>query len=323
MKLIKKILEKINGLHYKQEYLCLADDSFQHPLHAYLVDQGCVVKDITKHHLFVGYSPLIFAFSSADIPLDSLEIFLFFTDKILLPGSNVTDKDLVASVSLKKVGSFGTTEGNVIFFEGVHATHHFISRFHQFIIQLHNNWYGRKPGNVHLESNLYQQVQLAYAVPRKISLITVGGEGLYNHFPTDLHGQASAHYYIISLRHEGRACAQVEEAKRIVLSDVSATAYRKVYALGKNHMQPLKDRQAFDFDWKDAANFHLPLPKDLVAYRELELKNSFTHGIHRLLLFRIRHEETGNPKGTPLFHIHNAYATWRFKRNLKDTYLLR
>src|SRR3954469_20819421 len=93
MKLLKKILEKINGLHYQQEYLCLADGAFHDPLHAYLVDQGRVLKDITKQHLFVGYSPLIFAFSSIEIPATVNNICLFFSQEILSLGSNVAPKD--------------------------------------------------------------------------------------------------------------------------------------------------------------------------------------------------------------------------------------
>ncbi|HWJ90978.1 MAG TPA: hypothetical protein VNR87_07685 [Flavisolibacter sp.] len=323
MELIKKILEKFNGLHYGQEYLCLAAEPFRDPLHGYLVDRGIVIKDITRQHLFIGYCPLILAFSSTAIASGCTEISLAFTDKVFPPGSYVPGQHLVASLSLRKIGQFNTDESEIFLFEGRRGGHRFISRFHQFIIQLHNNWYQRKPGNVYLKGNLYKQVQIAYSVPRKISLVTVGAQGLYNHFPTDLHGQASGHYYVISLRHGGKACTQVEQTKKIVLSDVKPGAYNKVYALGKNHMQPLKERQAFDFDTSDSVYFHLPLPKDLIAYRELELENSFHYGIHKLLLFRIRHERLIKAGAAGLCHIHNVYATWRLKKELAGNYLLR
>ena len=64
MQLLQKLLNKFNGLRYKQEYLCLARESFQDPLHVYLISENKVIKDITNHHLFTGYSPLVFAFPS-------------------------------------------------------------------------------------------------------------------------------------------------------------------------------------------------------------------------------------------------------------------
>lgn len=62
MALIKKILERLNGLHYSQDYLCFAKGSFQPVLQIYLVVNGRVVKNITAFHLFTGYSPVLFTF---------------------------------------------------------------------------------------------------------------------------------------------------------------------------------------------------------------------------------------------------------------------
>src|SRR5438270_4259359 len=62
---IQFLLNKFNGLHYAQDYLCLAKDDLHHPLHVYLVEEGRAIKDITKQHSFVGYHPLVFAFTSS------------------------------------------------------------------------------------------------------------------------------------------------------------------------------------------------------------------------------------------------------------------
>jgi len=100
-------------------------------------------------------------------------------------------------------------------------------------------------------------------------------------------------------------------------------AYKKVYALGKNHMQPLKERSSFDFNSVHSENFNLPLPKDLLSYKELELENSFIHGIHKLLQFKIVFEEKINDERTTLAHIHNCYATWRYRHRISSNLLLR
>ena len=64
MNIIRKILERYNGLQFRQEYVCLSRDEFKQPIHAYIMENDRVLKEITTDHVFAGYSPLIFAVSS-------------------------------------------------------------------------------------------------------------------------------------------------------------------------------------------------------------------------------------------------------------------
>src|SRR4029077_21058346 len=107
------------------------------------------------------------------------------------------------------------------------------------------------------------------------------------------------------------------------LSQVSADAYKLAYSLGKNHMQELRPREDLPFDEALSASFLLPLPQGVVSYRELELTESFDHGIHRLLLFKIVSQHAVREDMATLAHIHNAYATWRHNKGLAGNYLLR
>lgn len=322
MRLLGKILNRFNGLRYGQEYLCLAKDGEHSILHVYLVSDGRVLKDITKLHCFVGYSPLVFAISSFFIPSDNNGMIeLIFTVDTLEENAFFDKKDAVARLYLKKI-NVPLKEMQVFFYEGIKGKHHFITAFNQQVISISNNLNGRKPGNVFLEGNLYKQVQIAYSIPRKISLITVGKDDRFNHFPTDLHGRVD-NYYIISLRHEGKACRQVQDFRTIVLSDILPSAYKRVYALGKNHMQELKQAGDLNFSERRSLNFGLPLPEDLVEYRELELTDSFTHGIHRIFLFSVLHQEKVLPGQPVLQHVHNCFATWQFNSGQPGNYLLR
>ena len=324
MKLVQKLLNKSNGLHYRQEYLCLVKETFQQPLYVYLSDGKKVIADVTDLHSFVGYCPLIIALPSNVVTgLNSEKIQLVFSRRFLHQNEFFIEKDAIARLELKKISQQNVDEAVVCFYEGIKGHHHFLSKFHQSVIELDNRWYGKKPGNVFLNGNLYSQVQIGYAVPRKICLITAGQDHLYNLFPTDLHGRIDQKHYVISLRYEGNACRQVEASGKIVLSDMDVNSYKKVYSLGKNHMQPLKERTAFDFSPGDSKNFHLPLPKEFISYKELEVVSSVIVGIHRLILFRIVYEEKADQNSSTLVHIHNCYATWRNKQGIKGNYLLR
>ena len=167
-----------------------------------------------------------------------------------------------------------------------------------------------------------KQVQVAYSFP-VISLITVKQNDLFNLFPTDLNGQIDDEHYIISLRHEGKAANQVEMAKRILITEIDPSFYKTVYSLGKNHMQELKAKDQFPFSDSFSDFLQLPLPRSAVYYRELELEQSFDHGIHRFLLFKIINKRLIVEKPATLAHIHNVYATWRHNKGLPGNYLLR
>jgi flavin reductase (DIM6/NTAB) family NADH-FMN oxidoreductase RutF len=320
MKLVKKILGKLNGLHFGQEYLCLARESFLQPLHAYLVDEDHILKDITNEHLFVGYCPLVFAI--AGIPLTE-NINMIFSQQLLQPNERFAKKDAIADLELRKIKQQPAGEDHISYYEGTNGKHHFQPGFHQLISSINNRLYNKKPGNVFLHNNLYKQVQLAYAIPRTISLITVGDGHVFNLFPTDLHGQAGAAHYIISLRTGGKAAAQVKAAGKLVISNLHCDAYKTVYALGKNHMQELKTKDNFPFDDLSSANLQLPLPKAIFSYRELKLEDSFTYGIHTIFLFSILNQQQIKPATATLAHIHNSYASWRYKNKLPGNYLLR
>jgi hypothetical protein len=323
MQLLQKLLNKLNGLHYQQEYLCLAKESFQDPIHAYFVKDAQIIRDITNEHLFTGYSPLIFTLKWSDLkePFSTIEI--VFSQQSLQPNDFFKERDALARLSLRLVKKQKIEADEIFYYEGVRGQHHFLSRFQQNIVGLNNVLYNRKKENVFLNNDLYKQVQIAYSVPRTISLITVGSRGLYNLFPTDLHGPVNNGYYVSSLRNGGKACEQVENAGRIVISQVHCDIYKMVYSMGKNHMQELKPKGNFLFSESVSKVFSLPLPESSLKYHELSLLESFNHGIHKLLLYKIVWNEAVNPEPSTLAHIHNCYATWRHQRGLPGNYLLR
>lgn len=320
MKPLQKILNKLNGLHYRQEYLCFDKESLPDPLHVYLVHDKHIIKDITNQHLFVGYCPLVFAFHFPDLPAS---VQIIFSQQVFQPNENFTTKDALATLEMSLIKNQQAGESNIVYYEGTDSSHRFLSKFHQLINSRYNQWYNKKPGNIFLHNNLYKQVQVAYALPRIISLITVGNGHHFNLFPTDLHGQIDETHYIISLRTGGKACKQVETAGKLLISQMNCQAYKVIYGLGKNHMQELRSKEKFPFSQLSSKNFNLPLPQHALSYKELMLQDSFSHGIHKILLFTIVAVTQIEVQSGTLAHIHNSYATWRYKNGLAGNYLLR
>lgn len=323
MQLLKKILNKFNGLHYKQEFLCIGKESFSEVLHIYLVKGNEAIQDLTFSHLFVGYNPLILGFYPSEHVKEFRDKIELALSSALQPEQVLDEKIVLARLTLEKIKIIEEDRNIFIFYECKHGSHRFLSVFHQKILELNNRIHNNNPGNVFLKGNLLKQVQIAYAIPRVISLITVGGNGNYNLFPTDLHGPVGDSFYLISLRQKGKACEQVETCQKILLSEMDCEAYKSVYSLGKNHMQPMKSADHFPFQDKNSKVVGLPIPSHAIRYRELELMNSFDHGIHRIHLFKILFFQKEVKSGTTLAHIHNTYATWRYNRGLPGNYLIR
>jgi flavin reductase (DIM6/NTAB) family NADH-FMN oxidoreductase RutF len=326
MMFLNKILTRFNGLHFPQEYMCLPKESFIHPLHAFLSVSEHKWHDITERHVFTGYKPLIFSFPSSAAFLENAwpdEIKIRFYPSPAKPNEFPGKKDAIAQLSMKLFHKQQLSGLVVCHYEGLLGSHCMLAPFHQNVISLYNRLFNKKPGNVYLPGNLYKQVQIAYALPRIISLITVSRDGLFNLFPTDLHGPLNDAYYISSLRYDGKAARQVKHAGRIVISHMHAGSFKTVYDLGKNHMQEMKPASDLPFGNEYSESFQLPLPQGVLNYFELEIADTFTRGIHRLFLYKIINRKILNQEPATLAHIHNVYATWRFHHTYRDHFLIR
>lgn len=324
MNLIKKILDRLTGIPFRQEYLCLSEP-LDHPPRLLLYVHGQFVKDVTNEHVFSGYSPLIFSFPDANGSSDSWPLSIQIKLVNDLSNSNVNNdqKAALATLELKKIGEQNSNGMTVRHYEGTRGQHYFLNAFQQKIMTVSNSWFSKKKDNVFLPADLLRQVQIAYALPRKIALVTVEKDGLYNLFPTDLHGTLGNGYYLDSLRKGGQALKQVEEAGKLLLSEVQPSWYLTAYQLGKNHMQPTRNKELLPFGDEYSTLFHLPVPLGATRIYELELIEEMSHGIHQLLIFRICTNLQVGSASSSLSHIHAVYATWRKKQGLSGNYLLR
>jgi flavin reductase (DIM6/NTAB) family NADH-FMN oxidoreductase RutF len=327
---VKALLKRIlTGLTIEQEYVCLGYEGFRDPLKVFLTLRGVnSTEEVTYRHIFLGYKPLVIAIT---FPIESVtdlseEICLSFSGNDFSINSNwkgfPSSKVSIARLKMKKIEVRKLSNEHVVFYKGLRGDHKFISYPSQFFNSIAQRVKNRTKDNISLEGNLYDQVRIAYSVPRKISLITVCNDDLMNLFPTDLHGFVGEGFYLSSLRIMGRACQQVEQARKIVISEVDSNQFKVAYQLGKNHMKMMVEKNSFEFSGKFSKTFTIPLPVGVLLYRELELLNSFDVGIHRILIYKVVYSEKISELQT-LAHIHQYYAQWRNDTGLITQYLLR
>ena len=323
MPAINTIKKFITGLSVRQEYVCLDVARYQNPLSVLLSGGGSISKiDVTDSHLFLGYKPVIIGVpfpvndSNLDIVRGHARIKLsFIPDESISPNA-------IASLELEKIGEKVLDENVLLLYEAKFGQHVFLNSLQQII----NRWKEvRKPApsaDITLKGNLYDQVRVAYSVPRVISIITITDGYSMNMFPTDLHGPVGKGFYCSSLRIGGKANEQVQKIKKIVLSEVTASSFAETYHMGKNHMRDLQDSDKFQIDQNKSECYKFPLPEHVFTYRELRQFDFLDHGIHRMHFYEVVNVWAG-VENSKLAHIHQYFAQWRLNNRLPTNLLLR
>jgi flavin reductase (DIM6/NTAB) family NADH-FMN oxidoreductase RutF len=319
---MKKLLRKILfGITIPQEYLCISLNDYEQPLRIFIKENlNDKEKDITEHQLLIGYKPLIIAIeknylSEFNKDANSTITLYFQTEWI----------KKVASLKLKLINEIQLNSTICLIFEGIKGDHSFLSFIHRFSNNLLYKLTAKRKKNIYLPDNLYNQVKIAYSVPRKIYLASVGSGELFNIFPTDLSGPMGENNFIVSLRTNGKACKQVGEAGKFLVAQINADAYSEVYNLGKNHMKDFSEINSFKLEFfeKRSEKLNLPVPVKAQMYYELEKINMFEAGIHTFYFCMITSKVKLNESKDILAHIHRDAAEWRRRRKIKTNYLLR
>jgi hypothetical protein len=279
--------------------------------------------DVSHAHVLLGYRPLMIAVvcepeHSFYSTFDTVRLYFIYPAF----GRDKHNHDLaairsryLATLELRRVMLKEFAGRKVVYYEGLYGEHKFIHPFHQFFNNLRENLRHVHPGNVRLPGNLYDQVRIAYAIPRIIALITVSDGERMNMFPTDLHGPCASEYYFSSLRRGGKANDQVEEQGRLALFSVPVEDFETAHALGKNHMKDMAALEQFPQMTGRSVVFDIPLPSFALLYRELERIDSFDAGIHCIHFYRVVNMQKVRA-GRTLAHIHQYYAQWRIDNKL-------
>ena len=316
------------GQNIPQEYVCLAREKLDNVFQLFLTTrENDDFLEVTDCHLFLGYHPVVIGIElEASHPWsDKLsqveEVCLCFTLEDFHPSDRWKDFPVansdVGRMMMTKQPRKTLGHRAIFLWQGTWAWHQFLSPFHQFNNRLAQALRKTKSSNINLPGNLYEQVRLAYAYPRAIGLITVGDQDRINIFPTDLHGPVGKEHYVSSLRHAGRACAQVEDNGKITLSFMESGLGQEVYRMGGNHMKELRPPEVFNLSNRRSDVLDLPLPAGHIGYLELELIDTLDIDLHRLLFYRVLNRYAGTSDSFSLCHVHRYYAQWRLNKGLK------
>jgi len=319
---MKKQLKKfLLGITLQQEYLCININEFNKPLKLFTKNnESEKLTDITDQHLFIGYKPLLIAIDKNYLNEGGLNSY-----KQLIISFQTENKFELAKLELNLVKEIKLDSCTCLIYEGVKGTSSYLNLLNKLINKIYYNLTSDKKQNIYLRGNLYDQIKIAYSIPRNIYLASVGSENLFNIFPTDLSGKFENEYFIVSLRSGGKANEQVSKYGKCMISVMKAESFRDVYNAGKNHMKELSDIEKIGVKVRNekSAQLKLPVPKDAVEYYELSEIEHFDIGIHVIHFFRITNSHKLAHGESVLGHIHREYAEWRIKNDIQTNYLIR
>jgi flavin reductase (DIM6/NTAB) family NADH-FMN oxidoreductase RutF len=310
-----------------REYVCIAREDFPDTPSVHLTTRGSrQVIDVTDRHVMLGYKPLIIAIvfnEDEQAAANEAEICLTFTHgpfRCGAPWRNFPGGPSLARLELRKIDQPFAKKG-LCMFVGVHGEHRFLNIFQNLASRVYSSFRRKPASEANLDGNVYDQVRIAYSIPRVISVITVKDDDLLNFFPTDLHGSLGADHYVSSLRIGGMACSQVETLRRLVIAKVDVASFRKTYALGANHMKSPQPAGHFEASELTSPS-GIPIYPSATSYLELDLAQSLDIGIHRLFFYTVSGRGTVR-SGKTLAHIHQHYALWRLNHGRSGEYFFR
>lgn len=292
------------GTPFQREYLCTPLESH----HPKLEIWANGIRNITENHLLLGYRPLLIGVWGENAE-----------HMMSLEWRQHDAKKARAKVALKSSEEIPFGPKSLRIFEGVKGWQKFLPQAIQWRHNLRQRIKGKRDA-AYIAPSIYDQVKAAYALPRKISVVSVGTVHYGNIFPTDLHGPLPGGYYAVSLREAGQAHRQVLKSGEILLTDVKVEQAGKVYALGKNHMKALRKLCGEN---NLLSEYDELLPVGAKSFLRLERIAGKTISIHHIHIFKIVEQVTLDESGETLAHIHRDYATWRWRQGMATQYVQR
>jgi flavin reductase (DIM6/NTAB) family NADH-FMN oxidoreductase RutF len=147
-----------------------------------------------------------------------------------------------------------------------------------------------------------------YICPRPVVLVTVEHQDASNMFPMDLIGPTDSPWFSMALRSTSPAVRLMQQSRRMSLASVPVHYQSIVYELGKHHRLPSVDLANLPFPIALSSTFGLPVMKDALLVREVEVAEFHEVGSHVLFLTTMVSESRPEYSGRPqLFHAFGSY----------------
>lgn len=290
---VKRILRKLFPSAFPvTEYVAAAAGGLPCMLKCQAVVEGKRI-ELQQEPLFLGYKPLVMGLYELPERIPDAAV----SGSITLEYLNTASGKKVATLELRVDKIIPVESRLLILAIGVSANHSLESLWNRFAFRLNEALTKKPANNVDLTPAEYDQLKIAYSIPRPIRMLHVSKEEKGNAFPIDLFGWLGMAHFVLSLRHEKKSAQQVTEAGAIETVPAYATQAAATYRAGRFH----------------SAEMVHPLPPKAPYFNvDLHLQKVIgDYGVHRIFLLGTGPRPTHvrlHPEW--LVHVHRSYANW-------------
>jgi flavin reductase (DIM6/NTAB) family NADH-FMN oxidoreductase RutF len=153
------------------------------------------------------------------------------------------------------------------------------------------DWKRRKQRNTPMEPRDLEALQVLYICPRPVVLVTVQHGSASNLFPMDLIGQTDSPYFLLGLRRTSPSIRLIRESRRLTVSDVPLEYTAAAFQMGGHHEKERIDWSVLPFETGPSAGHGLPVLRDALRVRDLEVRDIRDVGSHTLFVTEVIREE--------------------------------
>lgn len=166
----------------------------------------------------------------------------------------------------------------------------------------------RNPHNLQMAPRDLEALFVFYACPRPVVLVSVADGPFESVFPMDLIGPTASPLFSLALRTTSPAVEAMKASARFALANIPAEYKDIAYELGARRDHP-GSPAGWPFQPVSSSAFGLPVPREALRVREVQVEQAVTVGSHCWFLTRVV-TDTGEPDGaraqSQLNHIHGA-----------------
>jgi hypothetical protein len=172
----------------------------------------------------------------------------------------------------------------------------------------------KDPHRLHMVPSELFSMWILHNVPRPVFLVSHGGMTQGNMFPMDLLGPLSTGAFVLGLHSTSPAIPIWQRSRQIAASAVPLRYKPAVYAMGKNHRQPLLDPSTLPVPYGPSKSFQIPVPAEALSVRELNIEQFLDLGSHVLFVARTHSMET-HTEEPQMCHVHRFYQQFLMRQN--------
>lgn len=125
-----------------------------------------------------------------------------------------------------------------------------------------------------------------YFSPRPVTLVSFLHVSGGNIFPMDLVGAFGMPHCVLSLDHRRPSLPRIREVGRLAISFLPVDSYRFVARMGRHHKTAAVDFASLPFSTAPSPELGIPVPREALAVREVEIEQVHATPTHTLLFGR-------------------------------------